>query len=1335
MFAWKPGPRLALCALILLWIWAGAAMAAPRSLRFERLSIEQGLSQQSVLTILQDRRGFMWFGTQAGLNRFDGYRFTVYRNDPDKPDSLPDNYVLASHEDEQGRLWFGTKGGLARFDPARGGFVRYAAPQANGRRAGSPNAGGAPGASAYAGSPYAGNRAVLDIQPAPGGGLWLATSDGLQFLDPASGRLRSYRHDPADPATLRDNRVSALALDGHGNLWIGTAAGLDRLAPGAEHFQHYDVDARDLQRNTVLALSMGPRDTLWIGTAAGLEAWRLGDGIPYAQPERRHIGSQDGLGESRINALYHDGGNTLWVGTDMDGLKWLDPATGRFLSYRNDRSDPHSLSDNQVSAMLVDRTGTLWAGTQFGGVNRTDLASGGFVRYGSNHGLGRAKVRAIAEDPDGRVWIGTTGDGLMRMERPGGQVERIGRGDQPGEVVTALAHAAGRTWIGTPTGLAWRDAAGRFGRSALGDNPGANYVQAIHAGRSGTLWVVTRGGLAALAPGRTAGGDRVRTWRHAADDPASLGENYGFTALEDRRGIVWIGTETGLERYDPATGRFTHFRHEPGNPNGLRHSRIYYLMESARGELWVGTAGGLHRMQAGKDGVRFRYYPFGSGPEARPIGAVIEDQHGFIWASTTTGITRVDPGSGATTNYTAKDGLVDGSYFVGAAMRGRDGQFWFGGVNGLTSFMPDAVRENPYPPVVVITDFLVLNRSRATPDLHAQSALTLSHRDSVFALEFAALHYADPDGNRYAYQLEGFDQSWVDADARRRYASYTNLDPGTYVFRVRASNKDGVWSTQPTSLTITITPPFWKTWWFRTLAVLAALALFTAGYRLRIRALVAQKLLLEREVGARTDELLRQKESAERRKREVEEQKEVVEQAHRNIALLSDIGRALTSNLDLEAVMCTLYEQVHALMDATLFAVVLRHPERGTLDYVYVVVDGERRDTLELAEDPDRHLAAWSIVRGRELLAGQSQGALAHELMDYLPALPHDDPGRALALALPCAARAGMAPRSLLLVPVMVGERVQGALTVQSAAARAYGQVHLDMLETLAAYVGVAIDNASAYHQLKETQAQLAAREKLASLGSLVAGVAHELNTPIGNSLLMASTLQEKTSDIAARFDGATLRRSDLAEYMSASREASGLIMRSLHNAAELVNSFRQVSVDQASAQRRRFDLAQVCQEISATLMNTVRLAGHRLELAVPAGIAMDSFPGPLGQVVINFVNNALLHAFEGPGGRMLLGATLIEGGSVRIEFRDDGRGIPAEHQSRIFDPFFTTRMGQGGTGLGLNITWNIVTTLLGGSLRVDSQPGQGAAFILELPLRAPDPQAAPGAIDTPAPA
>jgi len=1268
-----------------LWPHDAGAGAVARSLRFERITSENGLAQQSVLSILQDRQGFVWFGTQAGLHRFDGYRMTVFHNDPNDPGSLPDNFVSAAYQDGNGVLWFGTKGGLARFDAGTGRFQRHPLAQV--------------GRSTM--------RAVFQILPAPGGKLWLATNDGLVRFDPASGAHQTWRHDPSNPASLRDNRINALSLDSGGGLWIGMASGLDRLTPGLERFEHFTIEphhaaGHDLARNTVLSLSMGPKQTLWVGTAAGLEAWRL-DG---SAPRRLALTPAQQMRELRIERLYHDADDGLWVGTDIGGLKAHDPDSGRFISYRHSQYDQHSLSDNQVMAVLVDRTGTLWVGTYFGGVNRTDLASGGFVRYGTADGLGRAKVRTVQGDPDGRLWIGTSGDGLFRLDPASRSLERIREPALTGDIVTALALGAGRLWIGTPTGLLWRDARGRSGRVPLGAGGAASYVQTLRMGRDGTLWIVTRGGLSALAPGASS----TRSWRNDPDDPSSLGDNYGMTLLEDRHGFIWIGTESGLDRFDRGAGTFTHYRHDPSDPASLRHSRVYNLLETRAGALWVGTAGGLHRMESDAGGGRFRFVPFAGEQPAPPIGVVLEDDDGILWASTTAGIVRVDPASGRTKGYTAKDGLIDGSYFVGSGWRGADGRLHFGGMNGMTSFQPREVRDNPFAPTVAITDLSVLNHSLGVPDLAARKAVTLSHRDTVFTLEFAALHFADPRANRYAYRLDGFDAGWVDTGAARRFATYTNLDPGRYVFRVRASNKDGVWAKEMATLAITITPPFWKTWWFRTLLAASVLALSYLVYRMRVQALVQQKQVLEREVGARTGELRLQKEAAER-------QKESVERAHRDIALLSDMGRVLTANLDNEAIMATLYQHVGELMEAPLFAVALLRPGREVLDVPFVMAHGRRAAPGELALDPERHLLASCVLEGREILladmAAELPGQLARagEVGIHGALLPGLEPK--------------LRPASLLCVPVTVGERVLGAVTVQSLAPGAYDQVHLDMLGTLAAYVGVAIDNADAYHQLQHTQAQLAAHEKLASLGSLVAGVAHELNTPIGNSLLMASTLQERTDALARQFEAATLKRSDLADYMAASHDASALIVRSLHNAAELVSSFRQVSVDQASDQRRRFDLAQACHEIAATMMNTVRRAGHHLELDVPAGIVMDGYPGPLGQVVINFVNNAMLHAFEAPGGQMTLTASQLDG-QVRLVFRDDGRGIDSAHLGRIFDPFYTTRMGRGGTGLGLNIAWNIVTTLLGGTIRVESGPGSGTAFVVELPPNAPAAPAAP---------
>jgi ligand-binding sensor domain-containing protein/signal transduction histidine kinase len=1284
------------CGLLLAGLCSVALASGPRSLRFERIGLDEGLSQESVLAILQDRDGFMWFGTQAGLNRFDGYRNQVFRNDPSDPSSLADNYVQAAYEDGQGRLWFGTRGGLARFDPATRKFVRLPL-LAGGERS-------------------ARNSAVTAIIGDGASGLWVGTGDGLVHLDPATGHFDTLRHVGFDTGSLRDARVTALALDPRGGLWIGTGVGLDHLAAGAVRFDHFDIDSgANSKRNAVTALSMGPRDTLWIGTDAGLEAWRIGQGAP----QRHHLGADEGMNDGRVRTLYHDQGSNLWVGTELDGLKWRDPTTGRFVAYTSQPLDRHTLSDNQVTSIWVDRTGTLWTGTMFGGVDRADLASGGFSRFsmlpGQVSDVKRArKIRSIAVGADGRLWLGTTGSGIVHLDPDSGRADVL-RHDPadpaslPDDVVNCVLPGRGRLWVGSPSGLSWRDpATGRFTPMPLGREAGANWIQSLMLDRAGALWVSTRGGLFMVAPD----GQTLRGWRHDPADPGSLGENYGFGLLEDRAGAIWIGTENGLDRYDRASGTFTHYRHDPRDPGSLRHSRIYYLYQSARGDLWVGTAGGLHRMErdaAGK--VTFRLFPVTPAREQVPIGGILEDGNGQIWASTTVGLTRVDPETGRYKNYSAKDGLTDGSYFVGSAARGADGELHFGGIDGMTSFQPEDIHDNPFPPTVVITDFLVFNRPRALPvAIDRLHAIRLSHRDTVFTLEFAALHYADPQANRYTYRLRGFDQDWTETDASKRFATYTNLDPGDYVFEVRAANKDGVWSEKPATLAISITPPFWMTWWFRLIgsSVLAGCAI--ALYRLRVRVLVQQKERLERQVGTRTAELVLQKEQAERRKQEAEAQKEAVEQARRNIALLSDIGRELTANLDGEAIMANVFGQVRQLMDAPLFAIGMARAD-GPLDYPYVVEDGRRVPAAGRLPARVRGLAEYCLATGEEILIGdlaRDYARFAGLVRDMLGAGPAGADGAMLA-----------APRALLIVPILVGSRVLGVITVQSGRPGAYHNVQLDMLSTLASYVGVALDNADAYRQLKETQAQLAAREKLASLGSLVAGVAHELNTPIGNSLLMASTLEEKTDALATRFAHNTLKKSDLETWIAAAREAARLIVRSLNAAADLVNSFKQVSVDQASTQRRRFDLGQACHEIAATMMNQVRRAGHTLELRVPPGIAMDSYPGPFGQVVINFINNALLHGFDAPGGHMLLIATPLDGARVRIEFRDDGRGIAHEHLSRIFDPFFTTRMGQGGTGLGLNIAWNLVTTLLQGTIRVESRPGHGTAFILELPLHA----------------
>jgi signal transduction histidine kinase len=425
---------------------------------------------------------------------------------------------------------------------------------------------------------------------------------------------------------------------------------------------------------------------------------------------------------------------------------------------------------------------------------------------------------------------------------------------------------------------------------------------------------------------------------------------------------------------------------------------------------------------------------------------------------------------------------------------------------------------------------------------------------------------------------------------------------------------------------------------------------------------------------------------------------EVLQRTSATLERLSAIGQEITGHLDAAAVFRALDRHIHGLLTASTFAIYMTDVEGTMLHRAFGVEMGRELPPNAI---PLSHPVAYSVrclAERREIY------------VDHWPDAEHQHvvPGTMINL-------------SALFVPLTVGERVIGVMTVQAPHPRAYGENERMIFRTLCAYGAIALDNAEAYRQLQDAQAQLVSQEKLAALGSLMAGVAHELNTPIGNSLLIASTMQEKTAEIEVLMNGPGLRRSELAAFIADAQKAAALVMRGLTSAADLVNSFKQVAVDRTTEQRRFFNLQQVCHEIIATMMNRIRAANHSIEMSVSDTIGMDSYPGPFGQVITNFINNALLHAFApGTSGSMHLSAQLHGDGRVLIAFSDNGGGIPPAHLGRIFDPFFTTKLGQGGSGLGLSISYNIVTSLLGGQISVDSAAPTGTCFTLDLPLTAP---------------
>ena len=869
--------RLFVAALLL--VSAASALAAPPrpSLRFEHLSVAQGLAQETVLAIVQDRDGFMWFGTQNGLSRFDGYRVINYRSVPGKPRSLSNSWVRVLHLDRHGRLWLGTDGGLNLYDPATQSFTLFV-PEETARRGN-------------------GNRHINAIVGDGSDGLWIGTNDGLQHFDTALRRFTTWHHERGNDASLSDDNVNALALDARGRLWIGTGGGLDSLGPERERIEHHPSGLGP-RSNPVHALMVDGEQRLWVGRLGGLERRVLAG--PEAGKVRR-FGREDGIGPWWITALYRDAGNEIWIGTHDNGLLRWRGREDKFENHRHAVTDRHSLGDNQVSALYRDRLGTFWAGTWYAGVSRVDLGSGGFARIvrrdDAPDSLSDNKARALLVDTtDGgqRLWVGT-GTALNHVDPATGSAT-VYRHDphNPDSLVGLPASALtrdskGLLWIGSRTGLTTFDPrTRRFTRKALPGDADANNVRALYTTPDDSVWVATRGGLHRFAPGTR----RVESWRHDPTKSASLADDIVRPMLQDSRGRMWIGTFDGLDLMDRASGRFRHFRHDPYDAASLSHDEVHALFEDSRGDVWVGTAVGLNRMVTAGDGsVSFVRYTTRDGLVDDAVAAILEDHDGRLWISTTSGISCFDPSNNRWRSYTAADGITEGAFFDSAAQRGPDGTLYFGGFNGITAFDPRAIRDNRTPPRPVITGLSIFNRpvQEVLPGVlkgpveHAET-VTLPAGASVFSLEFSALHYAAPERNRFAYRLDGFDRDWVQGDAAKRFATYTNLDPGTYVFRLRTANKDGVWSEQVAALAITIEPPPWGTPWFRAVAVLLMAALGYTAVRMRMSGLRRQKEQLAHQVSARTEQVEQQNRMLERQTQELRDQEQRVRQQSNELA-------------------------------------------------------------------------------------------------------------------------------------------------------------------------------------------------------------------------------------------------------------------------------------------------------------------------------------------------------------------------------------------------------------------------------------------------------------------
>lgn len=854
----RRAPRLLLTAAAAVLASIALTLATPArsaqpTMSFVRVGAEQGLSQGAVMSILQDHRGFLWLGTEDGLNRYDGNELKHFIRKRDDPSALPSNWISSLAEDGKGRIWIGTDGdGLVWRDVLTGQFRRPLS--ASGQMLLDPQA----------------RIRTLDVDRHQR--LWVATrQSGLIVLDIANGTSREFRRDLTDPHALSDDSVFAITEDASGQIWVGTGNGLDRLDPEASSIQQYGARLRQLagsdnapvKVNSVLADSRG---TVWAGTDNGL--YRLDVPGSSLTLLKHSADDEDSLPNDRVNALLEDDERRLWVGT-AGGLALLDRRSGKFTVFRNEPANPESLPESNIIALYQDRSGLLWIGTKHGGMARWNPRSWAFGHFRFRDS-DSDNVTSFGIDSRGTLWVGSVGGGVTAVDPRSSTAVRYSSdphsplrlGDD--NVMALVVDEKDRIWLGTMgAGVERLDTrSGKVRRYTPSPNDPSSLpvpgVMSLMRGGHGAIWVGTYGGgLVRIDPDK----ETVVRYPVSHDGGAGLSSDRATALAEDPAGLIWIGTDGGgLNVLDPVSGRFRSFVHDPRDPASLSSNTVYALHVDERGRVWVGTrGGGLDRVLGNPlapESLKFSNFSESDGLPNSAVYGIESDAVGRLWLSTNRGVAAYDPETRSVRTFKRSHGLQGDEFNFGAHYRGADGTVYFGGPNGYNAFLPERLRFNTRPPQVALTELLKLNTPvSATPD--TLTDVELGFRDSVVTFRFAALDFTGPRENRYQHRLEGFDKQWVDA-GNLGQATYTNLSGGHYVFQVRAANSDGAWNETGLAIGVGVAPPPWATWWARALYAAALVAVifgvwFTQKRRIDREAAYARRL--KAEVDAQTAEI------------------------------------------------------------------------------------------------------------------------------------------------------------------------------------------------------------------------------------------------------------------------------------------------------------------------------------------------------------------------------------------------------------------------------------------------------------------------------------------------
>lgn len=872
--------------LIFLHCLFSFAFSQSHHIQFDHIGTAEGLSQSNVFCIMQDSRGFMWFGTWEGLNKYDGYTMTVYKNDLLDSNSISNNFITSITQSKNAGLWIATSGGgICRYNRNNEHFTRYRHDPKNVNSICSDLV----------------NTILEDEQ----GKVWIGTEAGLDMFDPVKNKFEHFTYNPDDTNSLSNLFVSYVFEDTHHDLWICTSNGLNlfnRESKTFTHFQHDKNNSKSIGANIVSTMFEDSKHRLWIGTVgAGMDLFNKKTGIflHFKHDEN----TTNTLPFNVVANINEDADNNLWIATRNGGLSIFDYTAGIFTTYKNDKVDKESISHNSLNYIYKDSKNNMWVGNFANGIdvaNRDKIKFTWFRNMMQQNSLSNNQVLSIMEDTKKNIWIGTDGGGLNLFNSQSEkfthfQHEKNNAQSICGDyVLTSCEDSKGNIWIGTwGNGVTVYNPANNTFKHFKNDpaNPSSlssNNAWIIYEDKDKNIWIGTCGGGLNLL-----NADQTTFTHYVYDSRRSdeISSNYIVSLFEDSDGEMWICTNVGgLNLFNKKTKTFSHFIHDDAK-NSINDNYLSSIWEDSNKNLWIGTRSGLNVFN--KKTNQFKVYTMVDGLPDNVVFGILEDRKKNLWLSTNKGISCFNPVTKVFKNFDVSDGLQGNEFKVQAFCKSSSGMMYFGGTNGLNQFFPDSIKSIVFDPPVVFTDFQIFNKhvsiainkndpSPLTKIITETKTITLPYSNTVFSFEFATLNYTASEKKQYAYMLEGFDKGWNEGGTRRT-ATYTNLDPGSYTFKVKGLNNEGHWSSHITTIQLIITPPFWLTWWFRLLAFVSIIGCAIAFYKFRTNAINNQKIKLQQQVDEQTRQLIQSTCEEQKARKEAEHANKELEQKNKEM--------------------------------------------------------------------------------------------------------------------------------------------------------------------------------------------------------------------------------------------------------------------------------------------------------------------------------------------------------------------------------------------------------------------------------------------------------------------